>query len=149
MKTCKITAADVKQNWVVVDASGQTLGRLATEIARVLRGKHKPTYSPHLECGDHVVVVNAEKVRMTGKKLTDKVYYNHSSYIGGLRATRAEEMLNKHPDRVITFAVKGMLPKNALGRQMAKNLRVYAGAEHPHAGQKPVAMAARTATAQN
>ncbi|MEI8027588.1 MAG: 50S ribosomal protein L13 [Pseudomonadota bacterium] len=145
MKTCKITAADIKQNWVVVDASGQTLGRLATEIARVLRGKHKPTYSPHMECGDHVVVVNAEKVRLTGKKMTDKIYYNHSTYIGGLKATRAEEMLAKHPDRVITFAVKGMLPKNTLGREMAKNLRVYAGTEHPHSGQKPVAMAARTA----
>jgi large subunit ribosomal protein L13 len=145
MKTTKITAADIKQNWVVVDASGQTLGRLATEIARVLRGKHKPTYSPHMECGDHVVVVNAEKVRLTGKKMTDKIYYNHSTYIGGLKATRAEEMLAKHPDRVITFAVKGMLPKNTLGREMAKNLRVYAGTEHPHSGQKPVAMAARTA----
>jgi large subunit ribosomal protein L13 len=120
-----------------VDADGQVLGRLATRVATILRGKHKPTFTPHLDVGDHVVVVNAEKVHLTGRKRTDKVYRWHSGYIGGLREVTAETMLRTHPERVVEWAVQGMLPKNRLGRAMARKLKVYRGAAHPHQAQRP------------
>jgi large subunit ribosomal protein L13 len=123
-----------------VDASGQTLGRLATRIAMVLRGKHKPMYTQHLDCGDHVIVINADKVRVTGNKLDQMVYYRHSGYPGGLSSITLRDQLRKHPTRVIEHAVRGMLPKNRLGRQMIKKLRVYASDTHPHAAQQPKAM---------
>jgi large subunit ribosomal protein L13 len=128
---------DIQRKWYVVDAEGQVLGRLATRVATILRGKHKPTFSPHLDVGDHVVVINAEKVQLTGRKLSDKLYRWHSGYIGGLREVNAEIMLRTHPDRVIEWAVEGMLPKNRLGRAMAKKLKVYRGNEHPHDAQQP------------
>jgi large subunit ribosomal protein L13 len=127
----------VERKWYVVDAEGQTLGRLATEVANVLRGKKKPIYTPSADTGDYVIVINAEKIKVTGKKLDQKKYYRHSDYIGGLKETSLKDMLNKHPERVIEFAVKGMLPKGVLGRQMYKKLFVYAGAEHKHEAQKP------------
>ena len=127
----------IERKWYVVDAEGMTLGRLASEVASVLRGKNKPTFTPHIDTGDYVIVVNAEKIKVTGKKLDQKVYYHHSDYVGGLKETTLREMLAKHPERVIEFAVKGMLPKGPLGRQMYTQLHVYAGAEHPHAAQKP------------
>lgn len=127
----------IERKWYVVDAEGCTLGRLSSEIAKVLRGKNKPTYTPHADAGDNVIVINAEKIKVTGKKLDQKVYYHHSDFIGGLKETTLREMLNKHPERVIEFAVKGMLPKGPLGRQMYTKLHVYAGAEHPHTAQKP------------
>ena len=127
----------VERKWFLVDAEDRVLGRLATEVATILRGKHKVTFSPHLDVGDHVVVVNAEKIRLTGKKLTDKVYRWHSGYIGGLRVVTAERMLKSHPERVVEWAVQGMLPKNRLGRAMAKKLKVYRGSAHPHAAQRP------------
>lgn len=123
--------------WYVVDASGQVLGRLATRIATILRGKHKPTFSPHLDVGDHVVVINAEKVQLTGRKRQDKTYRWHTGYLGGLREVKADRMLETHPERVIEWAVQGMLPKNRLGRAMAKKLKVYRGAAHPHGAQQP------------
>jgi large subunit ribosomal protein L13 len=123
--------------WYVVDASGQVLGRLATRIATILRGKHKPTFAPHLDVGDHVVVVNAEKVELTGRKRQDKTYRWHTGYLGGLREVKADRMLETHPERVIEWAVQGMLPKNRLGRAMAKKLKVYRGAAHPHGAQLP------------
>lgn len=129
--------ADIDRKWYVVDAEGKTLGRLASEVAKVLRGKNKPIYTPHVDTGDYVIVINAEKVAVTGKKLDQKVYTHHSGYIGGLKETTLKEMLAKKPENVITHAVKGMLPKNALGRSMIKKLRVYAGAEHDHQAQKP------------
>ncbi len=144
-RTYHLKPTELKREWVVVDASGQTLGRLASEIARVLRGKHRPSFSPHIECGDFVVVINADKVKLTGSKPSTKLYYHHTTYIGGIKACTAGDMLKKHPDRLITFAVSGMLPKTKLSRKVLKNLKVYAGSEHPHAGQKPVPMAARTA----
>jgi large subunit ribosomal protein L13 len=128
---------DIQRKWYVVDAEGQVLGRLATRVATILRGKHKPTFRPHLDVGDHVVVINAEKVQLTGRKLSDKLYRWHSGYIGGLREVNAEIMLRTHPDRVIEWAVEGMLPKNRLGRAMAKKLKVYRGNEHPHDAQQP------------
>jgi len=131
---------DVVREWYVIDAEGMTLGRLATKVATVLRGKHKPTYTPHIDCGDNVIVVNAEKVNLTGNKLDDKIYYNHSGYTGGLRERTAREMIEKYPVEMIERAVKGMLPKGRLGRQMYKKLFVYAGSEHPHAAQKPKEM---------
>ena len=131
---------DVKRNWVVIDAEGQTLGRLATQAAHVLRGKHKPTYTPHIDGGDYVIIVNADKVNLTGNKLDDKIYYNHSGYTGGLRERTARVMKEKYPVEMVERAVKGMLPKGRLGRQMYKKLFVYAGSEHPHAAQKPVEM---------
>ena len=131
---------DVVRDWYVIDAEGMTLGRLATKVATVLRGKHKPTYTPHVDCGDNVIVVNAEKVNLTGNKLDDKIYYNHSGYTGGLRERTAREMIEKYPVEMIERAVKGMLPKGRLGRQMYKKLFVYAGSEHPHAAQKPKEM---------
>lgn len=131
---------DIVRNWYVIDAEGQTLGRLATKVASVLRGKHKPTYTPHVDGGDFVIVVNANKVKLTGNKLNDKIYYNHSRYTGGLRERTAKEMIEKYPVEMIERAVKGMLPKGRLGRQMYKKLFVYAGSEHPHMAQKPVEM---------
>ena len=131
---------EVVRNWYVIDAEGINLGRLATKVATVLRGKHKPTYTPHVDCGDNVVVINAEKVNLTGNKLNDKIYYNHSGYTGGLRERTAKEMIEKYPVEMIERAVKGMLPKTRLGRQMYKKLFVYAGSEHPHAAQKPEVM---------
>ncbi len=140
MKTFSATPADIRRDWFVVDATGQTLGRLSTEIARRLRGKHKPTYTPHMDTGDYIVVVNAEKVRVTGNKLKDKMYHHHTGYIGNLKSISLEKQLDKHPERVIQSAVKGMLPKNPLGRAMFKKLHVYAGPEHPHAAQQPTAL---------
>ena len=135
--TFMANANNIERKWYVVDAEGKTLGRLAAEVAKVLRGKHKPTFTPHADTGDHVIVVNAEKVRVTGKKLLQKEYFRHSGYQGGSRFTTLAMMLEKHPERVIEMAVKGMLPKNKLGAQQYRKLNVYAGAEHPHAAQKP------------
>jgi large subunit ribosomal protein L13 len=145
MKTYAVKASDIQRNWYVVDADGQVLGRLASEIARVLRGKHKPIYTPHLDTGDFVVVVNAEKVRVTGAKESDKFYYRHSGYPGGLRAESVAQVRARFPERLIERAVKGMLPHNALGRQMYRKLKVYAGPNHPHAsnGPKPLNIDAR------
>jgi len=128
---------DIERRWYVVDAQGKTLGRLASEIARILRGKHKPIFSPHMDTGDFVIVINAEKVHVTGRKLTQKFYYRHSGYPGGLKAISLRDQLKKHPERVIQHAVRGMLPKNRLGRKMIKKLKVYAGPDHPHKAQKP------------
>jgi large subunit ribosomal protein L13 len=130
-------AQDVQRSWLVVDAENKTLGRLATEIARRLRGKHKPEYTPHVDTGDYVIVVNAEKVRVTGNKTTDKIYYRHSGYPGGIKAISFEHLREKHPERIIEKAVKGMLPRNPLGRAMFRKLKVYAGGEHPHSAQQP------------
>lgn len=137
MKSYMASPSDVERKWYVVDAEGKTLGRLASEIANVLRGKKKPIYTPHIDTGDYVIVVNAEKVVTTGKKLNQKIYYHHSEYVGGMKETTLKDMLNKKPEFVITHAVKGMLPKGPLGRQMLKKLFVYAGPEHKHAAQKP------------
>lgn len=131
---------DLVRNWYVIDAEGENLGRVATKVATVLRGKHKPTYTPHMDCGDFVIVVNASKVNLTGKKLDDKIYYNHSGYTGGLRERTARAMRDNYPVEMIERAVKGMLPKGRLGRQMYKKLFVYEGSEHPHMAQKPVEM---------
>ena len=130
----------VERNWYVIDAEGVNLGRLATRVADVLRGKHKPTFTPHIDCGDFVIVINASKVNLTGNKLNDKIYYNHSGYTGGLRERTAKEMREKYPVEMIERAVKGMIPHNRLGRQVAKKLFVYEGASHPHMAQKPVEM---------
>ena len=137
MKTFVASPATIDRKWYVVDAEGKTLGRLASEVAKVLRGKNKAIFTPHIDTGDYVIVVNAEKIKVTGKKLDQKIYYHHSDYVGGMKETTLKEMLNKHPERVIEFAVKGMLPKGPLGRQMYTKLHVYVGAEHPHAAQKP------------
>ena len=137
MKTYSVKAGEIQHDWFVVDARDQVLGRLATRVASVLRGKHKPTFSAHLDVGDYVVVVNARDVRLTGRKAEKKEYFSHSGYMGGERMIPFETMMKKHPERVIERAVKGMLPKNALGRQMAQKLKVYAGAEHPHTAQRP------------
>jgi large subunit ribosomal protein L13 len=136
-KTFVTKNEDIQREWYVVDASGRTLGRLATEIARVLRGKHKPTYSPSVDVGDFVVVVNAEKVYVTGRKLDRKIYYRHTGYPGGLKERTLREQLRRRPTRVIELAVRGMLPRNRLGRKMYRKLKVYAGASHPHAAQMP------------
>jgi len=135
MKTYSLKAKEIDKAWHVVDATDQTLGRLASQVAHILMGKHKTDYSPHLDMGDYVVIVNAEKVRVTGKKLTDKVYYRHTGYMGGLKETVLRDMMTKHPDRVIEIAVRGMLPHNRLGRQVRGHLKVYAGPEHPHEAQ--------------
>lgn len=137
MKTYTPKAEDIQRSWWLVDASGKPLGRLATEVARILRGKHKPMYTPHLDTGDHVVVINAAKVALTGRKAEQKTYFRHSGYMGGEKHIPFKRMLEKHPERVVERAVKGMLPKNTLGREMRKKLRVYAGSEHPHQGQRP------------
>lgn len=140
MKTFMASPATIERKWYVVDAEGKTLGRLASEIAKVLRGKNKAIYTPHMDTGDYVVVVNAEKIKVTGKKLDQKIYYHHSEYVGGMKETTLKEMLAKKPERVIELAVKGMLPKGPLGRQMYKKLFVYAGPEHKHEAQKPEAL---------
>ncbi|AIO18079.1 50S ribosomal protein L13 [Candidatus Izimaplasma bacterium HR1] len=140
MKTYMANSDTVERKWFVVDAKGKRLGRLATEVASVIRGKHKPTFTPHVDCGDYVIVINAKEIELTGKKWDDKKYYRHSQYPGGLSTTTAKEMNNKFPERIVEFAVKGMLPKGKLGRAMYKKLFVYAGAEHPHAAQKPEVM---------
>ncbi len=132
--------AKIERKWYVVDAEGCTLGRLASEVAKVLRGKNKPVFTPHIDTGDYLVVINAEKINVTGKKLDQKVYYHHSEYVGGMKETTLREMLAKKPEKVIELAVKGMLPKGPLGRQMLTKLHVYAGAEHPHAAQTPEAL---------
>ncbi|MBA2671947.1 MAG: 50S ribosomal protein L13 [Gemmatimonadetes bacterium] len=137
MKTYSVKAGEIERNWFVVDAEGKVLGRLATEIARVLRGKHKPIFTPHLDTGDFVIVINADKIELTGKKADQKTYFRHSGYMGGDKLIPFRRMLEKQPERVIELAVKGMLPKNALGRQMRDKLKVYAGAEHPHQAQSP------------
>ena len=137
MKTFSAKAAETNHDWFVVDAAEKTLGRLASEIAHRLRGKHKPEYTPHVDTGDYIVVVNAEKIRVTGKKTTDKIYHSHSGYPGGLKSISFEKLLDKAPERVIQGAVKGMLPRNPLGRAMFKKLKVYAGSEHPHSAQQP------------
>ena len=137
MNTFMASPATIDRKWYVVDATGMTLGRLSSEIAKVLRGKNKPIFTPHMDCGDYVIVVNAEKIVVTGKKLDQKIYYRHSEYVGGMKETTLKEMLAKHPERVIEHAVKGMLPKGPLGREMYKKLFVYAGADHKHAAQKP------------
>ena len=138
MKTTKSAREqDVQRDWYVVDAQGQTLGRLATQVATVLRGKHKPIYTPHVDCGDYVIIVNAEKIHTTGQKLTQKKYYRHSGYPGGIKEVALRDQLQKFPERVLEIAVKGMLPKNRLGRRMFKKLKVYAGPNHPHEAQQP------------
>ena len=137
MKTFSAKNETVKRDWYVVDASGKTLGRLASEIARRLRGKHKPEYTPHVDTGDDIIVVNAEKVRVTGNKLKDKIYHHHTGYIGNLKSEPLGKLLDRHPERVIEKAVKGMMPRNPLGRRMLKKLKVYAGSEHAHTAQQP------------
>jgi large subunit ribosomal protein L13 len=137
MKTFSAKTESVKRDWYVVDASGKTLGRLATELARRLRGKHKPEFTPHVDTGDYLVVINAEKVHVTGHKLEDKMYHRHTGYIGNMKRTTLGKLLAEHPERAIEIAVKGMLPKNPLGRSMFKKLKVYAGAEHKHTAQQP------------
>lgn len=136
-KTYVTRPADIERKWFVVDADGKTLGRLATRIAVILKGKHKATYSPSIDCGDYVVVINADKVHVTGRRKDQKIYYRHSGYTGGLREISLRQQLETHPTRVVESAVRGMLPKNALGRQMFKKLKVYAGTEHPHHAQQP------------
>lgn len=140
MKTFVTKPADVARDWVVVDATDKTLGRLASQIATILRGKHKPSFSPAVDCGDYVIVINAEKIAVTGRRMDQKKYYRHSNYPGGLTETSLRDMLIKHPDRPIRFAVKGMLPKNRLGRKMIRKLKVYAGPDHPHQAQQPKAL---------
>ena len=140
MKTFSAKPAEVKREWLIVDATDKTLGRLASEIANRLRGKHKAIYTPHVDTGDYVVVVNADKVRTTGNKLLGKTYYRHTGYPGGIKATTLQKMLETHPERVLESAVRGMMPKNPLGRAIFKKLKVYAGAEHPHTAQQPTAL---------
>ena len=137
MRTYVPKQGEIRRSWWIVDADGLTLGRLSTTIAARLIGKHKPTYTPFVDTGDHVIVINASKVRLTGRKLREKVYRHHSGYPGGLKETTADKLLSKHPERVVEFAVKGMLPKGSLGRQMARKLKVYAGPQHPHEAQRP------------
>ena len=137
IKTYSAKAEDIQREWLLVDAEGKTLGRLSTEIATILRGKHKPIFTPHVDCGDFVIVVNADKIRVTGNRLDQKMYYRHSGYMGGLKQMTLRQMLQSHPERVLQFAVRGMLPKNRLGRQMFKKLKVYASPTHPHAAQQP------------
>jgi large subunit ribosomal protein L13 len=139
VKTYVPKLGEVEKKWLVIDAEDKVLGRVAAEAARLLRGKHKAQYTPFLDCGDHVVIVNAEKARVTGNKAQDKKYYRHSGYPGGIRETTYEKMVEKHPTRAMTLAIKGMLPHNKLGRKMATNVRVYAGPEHPHEAQNPTA----------
>ena len=137
MNSFMANPAKVERKWYVVDATGYTLGRLASEVAKVLRGKNKPVFTPHVDTGDYVIVVNADKIKVTGKKLDQKIYYHHSDYVGGMKETTLREMLAKKPEKVVELAVKGMLPKGPLGREMFTKLHVYAGAEHPHAAQQP------------
>ena len=135
--TFMANANNIERKWYVVDAEGKTLGRLSTEVAALLRGKHKPTFTPNIDTGDHVILINVEKIHLTGKKLTDKIYYRHTMHPGGLKTRTALEMRTNYPERMLELAIKGMLPKNSLGRQIYKKLHVYAGAEHPHAAQQP------------
>ncbi|MDR2546544.1 MAG: 50S ribosomal protein L13 [Lachnospiraceae bacterium] len=137
MKTFTATPADIDRKWYVVDATDMILGRMATEVARVLRGKHKPTYTPHMDMGDHVIIVNADKIKLTGKKMEQKTYFRHSGYVGSWRLIPVKEVLTKHPGRVVEQAVRGMLPKGALGRQMYKKLHVYSSPDHKHGAQQP------------
>ena len=137
MKSFMASPATIERKWYVVDASGYTLGRLASEVAKVLRGKNKPIFTPHIDTGDYVIIVNADKVKVTGKKLDQKIYYHHSEYVGGMKETTLREMMAKKPEKVVELAVKGMLPKGPLGRQMYTKLHVYAGPEHNHQAQKP------------
>ncbi len=137
MKTVSMRDQDVERSWWLIDAENQTLGRMATEIARRLRGKHKPEYRPHVDTGDFIVVINADKVRVTGNKENAKIYWRHSGYPGGIKGTNVSDMRQTHPERIVEIAVKGMLPKNPLGRAMYRKLKVYAGSEHPHAAQQP------------
>lgn len=137
MNTFMANPDKIEKKWYVVDAEGKTLGRMASEIANVLRGKNKPEFTPHVDTGDYVIVINAEKIKVTGKKMDQKIYYNHSEYVGGMKETTLAEMMAKKPEKVTELAVKGMLPKGPLGRQMLSKLHVYTGAEHPHAAQKP------------
>jgi len=137
MKTYSAKPADIRRDWFVVDADGKTLGRISTEIALRLRGKHKPVYTPHMDTGDYIIVINAEKVTVTGRKTTDKMYHHHTGYIGNLKSISFDKLQQKAPERIIEKAVKGMLPRGALGRQMFKKLKVFAGAEHTHAAQQP------------
>ena len=136
-QTTMANAATIERKWYVVDATGHTLGRLASEVAKVLRGKNKPIFTPHMDCGDYVIIVNADKVNVSGKKLDQKIYYNHSDYVGGMKETTLREMMAKKPEKVMELAVKGMLPKGPLGRSMMTKLHVYAGPEHDNAAQKP------------
>lgn len=136
-KTTYVNKATAKKEWVVIDAENEVLGRLASKIAKILRGKYKPSYSPHVDCGDNVIVINAEKIVLTGNKLTDKVYTRHTGYPGGQRHTSPETLMKKHPERILEHAVKGMLPKNRLGRAILKNLHLYVGSEHKHEAQQP------------
>jgi large subunit ribosomal protein L13 len=139
-KTYVVKEADIERKWILVDAADQNLGRLASKIAQVLRGKHKPTFSPHLDGGDYVVVINADKIAVTGRKLDDKMYYRHTGYPGGIRETNLRGLLARHPTHALKFAVRGMLPKNRLGRRIIKKLKIYAGPEHPHQAQQPEAV---------
>ena len=139
-KTVYVNKETAKKDWYVVDAEGQVLGRLASKVAKILRGKNKPDFSPHVDCGDHVIIINAEKIRLTGNKMEQKQYVRHTGYPGGQRFTSPEELLTKNPSRIIEVAVKGMLPKNRLGAAILKNLYIYSGSEHKHEGQKPVTL---------
>ncbi|MGN0776502.1 MAG: 50S ribosomal protein L13 [Candidatus Ventricola sp.] len=140
MKTFMANAQNVERNWYIVDADGMPLGRLASQVAAILRGKNKPTFTPHVDCGDHVIVINAAKVVLTGKKLDQKIYYHHSGFAGGLKQTKYRKLIDEKPEFAVKHAVVGMLPKGPLGRQMARKLRVYAGAEHEHEAQKPAVL---------
>jgi len=140
MKTYQAKKEELDYQWYLVNAEGKVLGRLAAELVKILKGKNKPTYTPHLDTGDFVIVVNAEKVALTGKKMKDKIYYHHTGYPGGIKEINAEKLLAKKPTEIIRIAVKGMLPKNSLGRQMLRKLKIYAGSNHPHEAQKPVAI---------
>jgi large subunit ribosomal protein L13 len=140
MKTYQAKKEELEQKWYLVNAEGKVLGRLATELAKILRGKNKPTYTPHLDTGDFIIVVNAGKLTLTGKKMKDKIYYHHTGYPGGIKEMSAEKLLAKKPTEMIRMAVKGMLPKNSLGRQMFRKLKVYAGPNHPHEAQKPISI---------
>ena len=138
MKTYSAKPGDIEKKWLLIDAEGVVLGRLAATVATLLRGKHKPSYTPHMDCGDNIIVVNAEKIHLTGKKLSDKIYYRHTGYPGGIKSRTAGQILEgRHPERVVAKAIERMIPRGALGRQQLRNLRVYAGAEHPHEAQKP------------
>ncbi len=146
MKTFNAKAETVQRDWYVVDATNLVLGRLATEVARRLRGKHKPEYTPHMDAGDYIIVLNADKIQVTGRKATTKMYHHHTGYIGGLKSIRFDDLLKKAPERIIEIAVKGMLPKNALGRALFRKLKVYAGSEHEHSAQQPIPLVLQTET---
>jgi len=140
MSTWTVRPGDIERKWYIVDAQDFILGRLSTEVAKVLRGKHRPQYTPHADCGDHVIVINADKIKVTGRKEAQKTYYRHSQYAGGLKSITLEKQRERFPERIIELAVKGMMPKNPLGRSMLKKLKVYAGSDHPHAAQQPEAL---------